>query len=477
MTMRTRLGLILGLVLFAAALAAPAPAGMPEPAWRAAAVALLMAVWWVTEAIPIPATALLPLVLFPLLGVLPIGEAAAPYANPVIYLFMGGFLIAAALERCGLHRRMALVIIRAGGTQPARLIGAFMVATAFLSMWVSNTATVAMMLPLALSIVAVVRAGETGEVPRDPHFGVAMLLGLAYASNIGGVGTLIGTPPNALLAGFMSETYGVTIGFQQWMLLGVPIVVVALPITWLLLTRVMHPVARREIAGGRAVVRAQMRELGPATRAEWTVGVITAMTAGAWVFRPQLADFAPGLSDPGIAIGGALLLFLVPATRDGRPALDWAAAERLPWGVLVLFGGGLSLAAAIQGTGLADWIGASLAFVGGWPLLPVVLVVSTVVIFLTELTSNTATTAAFLPVVGALATAIFVDPLLLAVPMTVAASCAFMMPVATPPNAIVYGSGEITIGQMLRAGFVLNIIMIIVVSGAAVVLVPALFSG
>ena len=471
---RARVGLLVGLALFAAALTLPAPAGMPEPAWRAAAVAMLMAAWWVTEAIPIPATALLPLLLFPLLGILPIGDAASPYANPVIYLFMGGFLIAAALEQCGLHRRMALVIIRAGGTQPARLIGAFMVATAFLSMWVSNTATVAMMLPLALSIIGVVRAGAP-DGARDPHFAVAMLLGLAYASSIGGIGTLIGTPPNALLAGFMSETYGVTIGFRQWMLLGVPLVVVSLPIAWLALTKLVYPVSGEEIAGGRSVVRAQMRELGAASREEWTVGVITAITAAAWVFRPQLAVLVPGISDTGIAIGGALLLFLVPASRDGRPALDWAAAERLPWGVLVLFGGGLSLAAAIQDTGLAGWIGASLSFVGGWPLLPVILVVTTVVVFLTELTSNTATAAAFLPVVGALAGAIFVDPMLLAVPTAIAASCAFMMPVATPPNAIVYGSGEIAIGDMLRAGLILNVIMVVIVTAASVVLVPALF--
>lgn len=473
--MRARVGLVIGLALFVGALLLPAPGGMPEPAWRTAAIAMLMATWWVTEAIPIPATALLPLALFPLLGPLSMNDAASPYANPVIYLFMGGFLIAAALQKCGLHRRMALVIIRAGGVRPARLIGAFMLATAALSMWVSNTATVAMMLPMALSILVVVDAGATTDTPRDPHFGLALLLGLAYASSIGGLGTLIGTPPNALLAGFMSETYGVTIGFQEWMLLGVPLVVVALPITWLVLTRLIYPVANREIAGGRQMVRAQIRDLGTASRAEWTVGIVTAMTAAAWVFRPQLLGIAPDLSDTGIAIGGALLLFLLPIDRQGGRALDWESAERLPWGVLVLFGGGLSLASAIQTSGLATWIGSSLAFVGGWPLIPVVLVVTTVVIFLTELTSNTATAAAFLPVVAALATAIAVDPMLLTVPTAIAASCAFMMPVATPPNAIVYGSGEITIPQMVRAGFVLNIILVVIVTTASVVLVPVLF--
>jgi sodium-dependent dicarboxylate transporter 2/3/5 len=473
--LRERLGLLIGLTLFVGALLLPAPAGMPDPAWRTAAVAMLMATWWVTEAIPIPATALLPLLLFPLLGPLSMNDAAAPYANPVLYLFMGGFMIAAALERCGLHRRMALVIIRAGGVRPRHLIGAFMLATAFLSMWVSNTATVAMMLPLALSTLAVVNAGTTSDAPRDPQFSVALLLGLAYASSIGGLGTLIGTPPNALLAGFMSETYGVTIGFREWMLLGIPLVMVSLPITWLVLTRWMHPVADREIAGGRQVIRAQMRELGSASRAEWTVGVVTALTAAAWIFRPQLAGVAPALSDTGIAVGGALLLFLLPVDRAGTRALDWESAERLPWGVLVLFGGGLSLAAAIQTSGLAGWIGEALAFVGGWPLLPVLAVVVTVVVFLTELTSNTATAAAFLPVVAALATAIAVDPMLLTVPTAIAASCAFMMPVATPPNAIVYGSGHITITHMVRAGFVLNLIMIVLVTIASVALVPILF--
>jgi len=472
---RERIGLALGLGLFLVVLIAPPPPGMSLPAWRTAAVALLMATWWITEAIPIPATALLPLVLFPVLGPLPIGEAASPYANPVIYLFMGGFLIAAALQRCGLHRRWALAIIRAGGVDRARLIGAFMLATAFLSMWVSNTATVAMMLPLTLSILSVVKGGTGASDREDRHFAIALLLGLAYASSLGGLGTLIGTPPNALLAGFMSETYGVTIGFAEWMLLGLPLVAVSLPLTWLVLTRWLYPVGHKEIAGGRAVIREQAHALGRPSRGEWTVGAITALTAASWVARPQLEQWLPGLTDTGIAIGGALLLFLVPIDSRGTRALDWTTAEQLPWGVLVLFGGGLSLAAAIQTSGLASWIGDSLAFVGGWPLLPVVLIVTTVIVFLTELTSNTATTAAFLPVVGALAAAIAVDPMRLTVPTAVAASCAFMMPVATPPNAIVYGSGEISIQHMLRAGFVLNLIMIVIVTMAATVAVPWLF--
>jgi len=474
---RRRVGLLLGLALFALALVMPAPAGMTHEGWRTAATAILMATWWVTEALPIPATALLPLVLLPVLGVRTIDAAASPYANPVIFLFMGGFLIAAALERCGLHMRMALTIISFGGTKPRQLVGTFMAATAFLSLWVSNTATTAMMLPLAVSIVALVeRDQQRGDGGGNGNFPVAMMLGLAYAASIGGLGTLIGTPPNALLAGFMSETYGVEIGFVEWMFLGLPLVMVAIPLAWLVLTRVLFPLSGAPIAGGRQAIRRELEALGRASRAEWTVGVITALTATAWIVRPWLNAWVPGLSDTGIAMAGALLLFVVPINwgRFEMP-LTWDVAERLPWGVLILFGGGLSLAGAIQATGLAEWIGESLAWVGGWPLLPVTLVITTVVVFLTELTSNAATTAAFLPVVASLATAIGIDPLSLAIPAAVGASCAFMLPVATPPNAIVYGSGHVTMPQMMRAGFVLNLMFIVIITAFVITLVPIVF--
>jgi len=476
-TGRRRVGLLLGLALFALALVMPAPTGMTPEGWRTAATAILMATWWVTEALPIPATALVPLVLLPVLDVRTIEAAASPYANPVIFLFMGGFLIAAAMERSGLHMRMALTIISFGGTRPRQLVGTFMAATAFLSLWVSNTATVAMMLPLAVSIVALVeRDQQTGEGAPSGNFPVALMLGLAYAASIGGLGTLIGTPPNALLAGFMSETYGVEIGFVEWMFLGLPLVVLAIPLTWLMLTRVLFPVSGAPIAGGRQAIRRELESLGRASRAEWTVGIITALTATAWIVRPWLNAWVPGLSDTGIAMAGALLLFVVPVNwRRFELPLTWEVAERLPWGVLILFGGGLSLAGAIQATGLAEWIGGSLAWVGGWPLLPVTIVITTVVVFLTELTSNAATTAAFLPVVASLATAIGLDPLALAIPAAVGASCAFMLPVATPPNAIVYGSGHITMPQMMRAGFVLNLMFIVIITVFVITLVPVVF--
>lgn len=474
-SLRPRIGLLLGPVLFALVLILPAPEGMTVAAWRTTAVAVLMAVWWITEAVPIPATALLPLALFPALGIVPIAAASAPYANPVIWLFLGGFLIAIAIERCGLHRRLALGILRAVGTRPANLVGGFMLGTAFLSMWISNTATVLMMLPMALSVLALVDR-EAGEGAANPNFAVALLLGLAYAANIGGMGTLIGTPPNALLAGFMSESLGVQIGFGEWMMLGVPLVAVSLPLCWLLLVRVLYPVAAAPIAGGAEVIRREAAGLGPISRAEWTVGVVTAATATAWITRPLLEPFVLGLNDTSIAIAGGLLLFIVPIDwKRGEFPLTWKAAEALPWSVLLLFGGGLSLAGAIQETGLAAWIGAAMEGIGGWPLWAVVLAVTAVVVFLTELTSNTATAASFLPVVAALAAGIGAAPLQLAVPTALAASCAFMMPVATPPNAIVYGSGRVSIPQMARAGLWLNFLFIALITAAVFLLVPRVF--
>lgn len=454
--MRSRVGLWLGIGLFAAILLAPAPSGLSPAAWATAAVGALMAVWWVTEAIPIAATALLPLVLLPLLGIAPIGEAAAPYANPVIFLFLGGFVLAAGLERSGLHRRIALLVIRAVGTSPARLVGGVMGATAVLSMWVSNTATAIMMLPIATSVLGRV------DQHRDTGFGVALMLAVAYGANIGGLGTLIGTPPNALLAGFADEAYGIRIGFLEWMLLGVPLVAASLPLVWLMLTRVLFRLPRATAAAD-AAIGSHMRELGRVSRDEWLAGAVALLTAGAWVTRPLIERVAPGVSDAGIAIAAALLLFLLPAA-DRRGIVEWDDVEALPWGVLLLFGGGLSLASAIEATGLATWIGESMEAVGDWPLVLIVATVTLVVILLTELTSNTATSAAFLPVVAALAVGIGQAPLTLAVPAALAASCAFMLPVATPPNAVVYGSGRVSVPQMVRAGVWVNAMFVALIT-------------
>jgi len=475
---RGKVGLILGGFLFLLLTMLPAPAGLAPTAWRTAAVGLLMAVWWVTEAIPIPATALLPLVLFPLLGVADISDAAAPFANPIIYLFLGGFLIARAMEATELPLRIALGSIRVLGARPRSIVAGVMASCAFLSMWVSNTATTLMMLPIGLSLIALVPEGDSEEGERR-HFGTALMLGIAYASSIGGMGTLIGTPPNAFLAGFMLESYGVTIGFAEWALLGVPVVLVGLPLCYLLLTRVAFPIRMRELPGGRELIDREASALGSMSSAEKRVAIVFTLTAITWMVRPVLVEHvAPlaRLSDAGIAITAALALFLLPSGEpSGRRLLDWKLARDTPWGVLVLFGGGLSLAAAVESTGLSVWLGAGVGGLSHWPIGLLVVTIVAGVILLTELTSNTATAATFLPVLGGIAVGLGRDPLLLAVPAALAASGAFMLPVATPPNAIVYGSGAVSIGEMVRAGIWLNVLFVFLITAAAYVLLPVVF--
>jgi sodium-dependent dicarboxylate transporter 2/3/5 len=463
-------GLLLGPALFAAMLLLPVPDGMPPAAWRTAALALLLAVWWMTEALPLGATSLLPIVLLPLLGAASIEDAAAPYANPTVFLFLGGFLIALAVERSGLHRRAALTILAAVGSRPRNLVAGFMVATAFLSMWISNTAATLMMLPMAMSVVAL---GDPGPGEEQSEFAIAILLGVGYAASLGGLGTLIGTPPNALLAAYMAERFGFELGFGRWMLIGVPLVVVSLPLAWLILTRVACRVGDARLASAGAELGSARDALGPLTRAEWLVGGVTVLTALAWMFRPLIARAVPAVSDTTIAIAGALLLFAIPIDWRRREfPLGGSDIDRLPWSVLLLFGGGLSLAAAIQSSGLAAWMGTALERLGSLPLPLLVLGVVASVVFVSELASNTAAAATFLPIAGALAVGIGESPLLLVIPAALAASCGFMLPVATPPNAIVYATGRIPMPRMIRAGILLNLAMIAILTVAAFVLVP-----
>ena len=473
-----RAGLLAGPALFALVMLLPPPAGLPPAGRLTAATAVLMAVWWLAEALPLAATALVPLVLFPLLGVASIEDAASPYASPVIFLFLGGFVIAAALEECGLHRRMAVGIIRLAGTRPAGIVGGFMAATAFISMWVSNTATVVMLLPMALSLIAW-RDGVP-DAPEAPAFARALLLGLAYAASIGGIGTLIGTPPNALLAGFLSETYGIELGFLQWMMFGVPLILVSLPLAWLLLTRELRRAPPESLAaatgGADPLAVPGLERAGPMSAAEWLVGTITALTAAAWLFRPLLEGRVPGLSDAGIAVAGALLLFVIPVSwRRWKWALRWERVERLPWGVLILFGGGLALAQAIQQTGLAAWLGTRMEGLAALPPLLIAAAVVTTVVFLSELASNTSVAAVFLPIVASLAVTVGESPLVFSVCTAVAASTAFMLPVGTPPNALVYASGRVTAREMARAGLALNLLFIVLVTVAGWVLAPMVF--
>ena len=476
--MRQRVGLFLGPAAFLLILLMPVPEGLAQEAWAVVGVALFMAIWWVTEAVPIPATALLPIVLLPILKVGSVAEATRPFANPLIYLFMGGFIIALAMEKSSLHRRIALNIVSRVGTRPASIIFGFMAAAALLSMWVSNTATAMMMLPIALSVISLVedeKALKTGHL--DSQFSLVMLLCLAYACNIGGIGTLIGTPPNALMAAYMLDNHDVEIGFAQWMMIGIPIVVVALPVVFFVLTRVVFPLRLKEIPGGAEMIAKELQKAGAMSRAEKMVGIVFGITAIFWVTRPMLETYIPNLSDTGIAIFAAVVMFLLPVDfKKGEFVLHWADAKKLPWEVLILFGGGLSLAAAITSTGLAEWIGMSL---GGLDRLPIIILIMSsllVIIFLTEITSNTATAAAFLPVLASVAIVMGQDPLLLVIPAAVGASCAFMLPVATPPNAIIYGSGLISIPQMARAGFIFNILMVFIITGMMYLLLGQVFN-
>ena len=447
---------------------------MDPLAWRAAAAALWMAVWWATEAVPVPVTAFIPLVLFDPLGISSLRDAAAPYANPIIYLFLGGFLMALALERWDLHRRIALAILDRTGTEGRRLILGFMIVCAGLSMWMTNTSTTMMLLPIVLSVITVIRDNVTGLSEKNHHdFEIAMLLGLAYSASIGGLATLVGTPPNAFLIGYLAENYDLEISFARWMTVGIPVTVIMLPAAWWLLTRFMHPVevpASEEVNQHLHELRA---ELGPMTTAEKRVGILFGLVIFCWMLRRPLTELVglTGVSDPGIVMTAGILLFLIPS-GDGRRLMSWDYAMRLPWGVLVLMGGGLSLAAAVSNTGLALWLGESLAPLNAFGLAVLVVAAVALVIFLTELTSNLATTATLLPVMGAIAVQAGLPPLYLTVPITIAASCAFMLPVATPPNAIVFSTGRITIPQMVRAGFILNITGIIIVTLIALYLAP-----
>ena len=437
---------------------------LDEPARRTAAVATLMAVWWMTEAIPLAATALLPIFLFPLLGVLDIRAATAPYASHIIFLFLGGFLLGLAMQKCGLHRRIALKIVSAAGTGPRRMVGGFMLASALLSMWISNTATVVMLLPVAVSTLAML---EEGEGHADPQLATALLLGVAYAASVGGLGTLLGSPPNLVLANFASRELGSSVGMFDWMLIGLPVVAVLLPLTWWLLTHYLFRLPSKLPGNPEAVIDSALADLGPAGKSEKRVASVFIAAALLWIFRQPLGTLPGlgGLSDAGIAIGAALALFLMRGGK-GEPLLDWETAEKTPWGILLLFGGGLSLAAGISASGLDEAIASSMGILEGVPAWLVIACVVVLVIFVTELSSNTATANTFIPILAAVATGLSLAPLPVILAAAMAASCAFMLPVATPPNAVVFGSGRIPLREMIRVGIWLNLVSVPILTGA-----------
>ncbi len=465
-------GLWLGLGLFLAMLWLPGPTGFEVPAWRTAALAALMAVWWASEALPIPATAMLPLAAGPLLGIVPVEQAGSGYGSSTIFLILGGCLLALALERWQLHRRIAFLIVTRAGSSARGLVLGVMAATAFVSMWVSNTSTTLMMLPVAVSIAAIVAPEQGAADGARRNFSTVIVLGIAYAATIGGVATLIGTPTNALAVAFMEQTYGVRPSFAEWLIFGLPCTLLLLPLTWWVMVRWTHPFDLPDISAARELVRAELRALGPMSVPEKRVAAVGFAAAAAWITSPWLKA-VPGLgdlSDMGIAMLAGLALFVLPAGGgQGGSLLAGEDFRRVPWDTLFLFGGGLALAALIQGSGLSRHIGELLVGIAGWPPVAVTAVVVLVILFWTELTSNVATAATFMPVLAAMATATGQPVIELLAPAAVAASCAFMLPVGTAPNAIVYGSGRVRIRDMMRAGFVVDILawgVIMVVAGA-----------
>nr|NLD41664.1 DASS family sodium-coupled anion symporter [Actinomycetales bacterium] len=422
-----------------------------------AAVAVLMGTWWVTEAIPLPATALVPLVAFPLSGTSAFGPTAAPYANGTIFLFMGGFFLALAIQRWNLHRRIALGIVLLVGTKPKQLILGVMIATGFITMWVSNTATAVMMIPIGLSVLSLVYEGASTSTILKSNFGKAMVLGVAYAASITSVATLIGTPPNALLRAYILENLpDRELSFGSWMLFATPLAWIFLFIGWWLMVNVLWKPEITEIPGGKPLIQKEFRGLGPMSRGEKMVAVVFAAGALSWIFLPSLFDV---FSDELVAMIIALVLFITPVyAREGVNLLDWSTAKNIPWDVLILFGGGLSLSRMFTVTGFSQWIGEQTQGVGVLHPILIILIVTVIVVILTEFTSNTATAAAFLPIMGGVAGGIGVDPLMLLIPVALASTYGFMMPAGTPPNAIAYSTGYLKITDMIKTGIWLNII-------------------
>ncbi|KGJ04447.1 solute carrier family 13 (sodium-dependent dicarboxylate transporter), member 2/3/5 [Paracoccus halophilus] len=458
-----------------------------------AAIGTLMAIWWMSEAIPLSATSLLPIVLIPMLTERTVSEATAPYANPIVFLFLGGFLIAIAMEKWNLHRRIALLTLRRVGVQPKRIILGMMLATGFLSMWVSNTATTLMMLPIGLSVLTLVversqgaahgarvaehlaSGGNISAVVQDDNirrFGICLVLAIAWSATIGGLGTLLGSPPNAIVAGYVADELDREIGFLQWMLIGVPLSLVFTLIAWFLMTNVLYRFKLDEVPGGQRMIDDEIAALGQVSQGERMVLIVFGSAAFLWVVPGLLTSltgsnlgFLGSLNDTAIAIAAGIAMFILPGRGRTEMVLDWKDAENgLPWGVLLLFGGGLSLASAVAASGLDQWFGQQVQGLGSLTPIMLIVAVTTLILFLTEITSNTATAATFIPILGGVALGIGVDPMALLIPAAFAATCAFMLPVGTPPNAIVFGTGAVTIGQMARGGFVLNIVGIILIT-------------
>lgn len=470
---RAFIPVFLGLVLLAITLVFPPPfSGMSVAAWRTLGLAVLMVIWWIAEAAPLAVTSLLPLLIAPLVGISDMEKIAAAYAHPLIFLFMASFMLSLAMEKCGLHRRIAFVTLRFFGVRPQLQIAGIMLVTAFISMWMSNTATAVMMLPIGLSLIELMKAQSQNH---SRAFANALLLGIAYAASIGGMATLIGTPPNAMLAAYLNNTYNIELGFAQWMLIGLPTSAILLAVCWLWLAHWGYKFTDN-VAGSAELLRRELDLLPPMSRAEKTVAVVFVLTACAWILRPQLANWTGlPISDTTIAVFSALLMFFLPSGEpDSERILTWECTQKLPWGVLLLFGGGLALALSMETSGLAQYIANQLGQTTELPPFLLILLVATVVVALSEMSSNTAVAAGLLPLLGPISVSLGGNPLLLTIPAALAASAGFMLPVATPPNSIVFASGEVRVRDMARAGLLMNLVGIVVISGLSYLLLDAL---
>lgn len=474
---KKHVGLILGPLSFILILSFFHPKGLSTPANAVLASTSWVAIWWITEALPIAVTALLPIILFPLSGGPSLSETTSSYGHKYIFLYIGGFILAIAIEKWKLHKRIALNIIKLVGTNVIYIILGFMIATAFLSMWISNTATAVMILPVGMAIVTQLKDNPNTIENENLIFGKALMLAIAYSASIGGIATLIGTPPNLVLAGVVQESYGTEITFSQWFSFGFPISIIFLLLCWLYLTRIAFKFKQKAFPGGSEEISRQLKALGNITFEEKIVLSIFVFTALAWICRSfLLKQFIPAIDDTIIAITSAFLLFLLPSKNKKKRLLHWEDTVKLPWGILLLFGGGMALALGFESSGLAVWIGEQMTSLKTFPLILLLLVLIASVNFLTEITSNLATTAMLLPVLISLASAIGVHPYFLLVGATVAASCAFMLPVATPPNAVVFGSGYLKIEDMVKKGIWMNIISIILLTLIIYFILPILWN-
>ncbi len=470
------IGLLLGPSAFLLILLFFHPEGLSAQAVAVLAATVWIAIWWITEAIPIAATSLLPIVLFPITGALNIKSTTTSFGHPFVFLYVGGFILAIAIEKWNLHKRIALHIINVIGTNLKLIVLGFMLATAFMSMWISNTATAVMMLPISLAIIKQYLDDPKTVVDENALFGKAMMLAIAYSASIGGMATLIGTPPNLVLAGVIKELYNIEISFAQWMLFGLPISILLLFTCWLYLVNIAFDLKKQSFPGGRAEIATQIKSLGKITFEEKVVLAIFIFTALSWILRKDvLQPLLPNIDDTIIAMFAGIIVFILPSSKKGEKILNWEEAVRLPWGIVLLFGSGMAIAEGFEKSGLAYWIGTQMTALDGITMLFILLFVVTVVNFLTEVTSNLATASMLLPVLAQMSSAIDVHPYILMVSATMAASCAFMLPVATPPNAVVFGSGYLSMPDMVQKGFWLNILSILLITALVYFVLPWLW--